>query len=120
MENLKNLKNHNPITIYRGKIESIVIFEVLEHELKSIENGELPKIYEKWGSNLLSGSLTLFLSWLAGDFEYEILNSIILLGWFTGIIVGIILLVVSRRNKKHIKTILDMIRQRHIIKISNE
>lgn len=118
MEKLKNLKNYNPITIYRGRIKSIVIFEIWEHELESIENGEKRKTYEKWGSNLLSGSLTLLLSWLTGDFGYEFLNSIILLAWFTGIIVGIILLVISRKNKKDITTILDMIRQRHIIKKS--
>lgn len=116
MEKLKNFKNHKPINIYRGRVESIVIFDVLEHELDIIENGETHKTFGRWGPNLLFFSLSLFVTWLTGDFTYEFPNLIILLGGFTGTIVGVILIIISKENRKSVKTIINMIRQRHTIK----
>lgn len=116
MEKLKNLKNHNHLTIYRGRIESIVIFEVLEHELDIIENGEKHRTFGKHGSNLLYFSLSLIVNWLTSDLAYEFLNFIILLGGFTGTILGIILIRIYRQDKKSVETILDRIRKRIIIK----
>lgn len=113
MGKLKNDKEHQPIKIHRGRIKSIIVFEILENELDIIENGEKHKPLERWGTNLLSISLTLFLAWLTGDFANEFLDLMILLGWFSGTIVGAILLQISKQYKKSVKTTIEMIRRRH-------
>ncbi len=102
--------------IYRATIKSLIIFEVAEYELDILENGEKHKTLGKWGSNMLSVSLTLFLTWLTTDFANEFLYLIFLLSWFTGTFLGIVIILISKRDKKSIKTILDQIRQRHITK----
>ncbi len=100
--------------IYKAIIKSFIIFEVAEYELDILENGEKHKTLGKWGSNMLSVSLTLFLTWLTSEFANEFLRLIFLLLWFTGIFLGIVLILISRRDKKSSKTILNQIRQRHI------
>jgi hypothetical protein len=113
MRSIEKFEKHKPINIYRGRIESLVIYEVSEYELDIIENGEKKKTFGNWGSNLLYFSLSLLVTWITGDFAYEFLKLIILLGWFTGTILGIILILISKQDKKSVKTIIDKIRQRH-------
>jgi len=118
MKEHKKSKKNKAIKIYRAKIKSLIIFEVVEYELVILEYGEKHKSLGKWGSNTLSISLTLFVTWLTTDFENEFLHLIFLLFWFTGSFLGIVLILISKRDKKSTKTILDQIRQRHITKKS--
>lgn len=116
MKKHRKSKKNKALKIYKGTIKSILIFEVAEYELDILENGEKNKTLGKWGSNMLSVSLTLFVTWLTNDFANEFQPLIFLLSWFTGTFLGIVLILISKRDKKFNKTILDQIRQRHITK----
>ena len=98
--------------VYRGSIPYFLIYDVSEYELDIIEKAKDNRPLETWGYNILSAALSFFIAWSTCVFPTELLDLIFLCSWLIGVILSPVLIIISKREQKSMKTILEKIRSR--------
>ncbi len=118
--NLQNNDNDSTVPVRRGKVDSVDLFEVKEHELEILENGGSDtnsSIYLNFSIFLLSISVSsTFSIWATEKFSAPIYQILLLIITVVGFLMGGFLLLLWRNKRKKerssIKAIVKTIRDR--------
>ncbi len=111
MNTQKNTQE-KPLRVRRGRVDSVDLFEVKEHELEILENGEPTGIYLNFSIFLLSVALSCILALGSATFSSSRMENIFLFLAIIGLIGGLLLIVLWWRGRKSIKSIITRIKNR--------
>lgn len=98
--------------IRRGKVDSLNIYEVKEHELEMLEKGQVGTLQLNFAIFLFSISLTCIASLATADFKWEIVKTIFAIITVVGIIVGSYLMLSWWRTRTPLKEVVSTIKKR--------
>lgn len=111
-----NTQNNNigdkPLRVRRGRVDSVDLYEVKEHELEILENGDTNSIYLNFAIFLLSSAMSCVLAISTATFVSELIQYCFLFVTLIGFIGGFFLLILWWRGRKSIKTIIKTIKNR--------
>jgi hypothetical protein len=111
-----NTQNNNigdkPLRVRRGRVDSVDLYEVKEHELEILENGEPTGIYLNFSIFLLSIALSCISALCTATFDKAIIENSFLFLSIIGILGGVFLIVLWWRGRKSIKLIIQKIKNR--------
>lgn len=111
-----NTQNNNigdkPLRVRRGRVDSVDLYEVKEHELEVLENGDTNSIYLNFAIFLLSSAVSCVLAISTATFVSELIQYCFLFVTIIGFIGGLFLLILWWRGRKSIKTIVSRIKNR--------
>ncbi|MFC4720946.1 hypothetical protein ACFO5O_01325 [Geojedonia litorea] len=111
-----NSQNNNvgdkPLRVRRGRVDSVDLYEVKEHELEILENGDTNSIYLNFAIFLLSSAVSCVLAISTAKFVSELIQNCFLFVTIIGFIGGLFLLILWWRGRKSIKTIVSRIKNR--------
>lgn len=83
-----------PFKIKRGRVDSLSLYEITEHELVILENGSPSSLYLNFSLLLLTTATSFLISLLTTTIEsdrtYAIFVILIVIGYVLGILLGII------------------------------
>ncbi len=103
----------NSVTIRRGRVSSVDLYEIKESELDQLENGSDAGIKLNFSIFLFSMAATAIASLCTADFsQAPTVKTIFLIVSIVGIIIGAYLLIVWMREHKSTKTVIKKIRER--------
>ena len=98
-----------------GKVDSLVIYEVSEGELETIERGSPNSTYLNFSVFLLSIFISFFIALLTCDFtKNERLFNIFLIVCIIGGLIGLLLFIIWYRTKNDVDIVIKKIKQRII------
>lgn len=111
-----NTQNNNisdkPLRVRRGRVDSVDLYEVKEHELEILENGDTNSIYLNFAIFLLSSAVSCVLAISTATFVSELIQYCFLFVTIIGFIGGLFLLILWWRGRKSIKAIIKTIKNR--------
>lgn len=100
------------LLVRRGRVDSVDLFEVKEHELEILENGEPTGIYLNFSVFLLSTAFACILALSSATFSSPKMENTFLFIAIIGLIGGIFLLILWWKGRKSIKAIIKTIKSR--------
>ena len=98
--------------IRRGRVDSLNIYEVKEHELELLENGAAGTLQFNFAIFLFSIALTCIAALATADFKWDIVRSIFVFTTVVGLIVGSYLMLNWWRTRTSLKKVVSVIRSR--------
>ena len=101
----------NPRIIW-GRVDSVNLYEVTEHELEILAKGSEATLHFSFAIFLLSVACTCAVALGTSKFESETMGEIFLFVCVVGFIVGIFLLISWFRSRKSVKNIISIIKDR--------
>ena len=104
--------NDEKLLIRRGRVDSLSIYEVKEHELELLENGAAGTLQFNFAIFLFSIALTCIAALATADFKWDIVRSIFVFTTIVGIIVGSYLMLSWWRTRTSLKEVVSVIRNR--------
>jgi len=104
-------KDEKPL-IRRGRVDSLNIYEVKEHELEQLEKGTAGTLQFNFAIFLFSITLTCIAALATADFKWEIVRSIFVFTTVVGIVVGSYLMFSWWRTRTSLKEVVSVIRNR--------
>ena len=104
-------KDEKPL-IRRGRVDSLNIYEVKEHELELLEKGAAGTLQFNFAIFLFSIALTCIAALATADFKWEIVRSIFVFTTVVGLIVGSYLMLNWWRTRTSLKEVVSVIRSR--------
>lgn len=103
----------NSVTIRRGRVSSVDLYEIKESELDQLENGSDAGIKLNFSIFLFSMAATAIASLCTADFSQSpTVKTIFLIVSIVGIVIGLYLLIVWVHEHKSTKTVIKKIRER--------
>ncbi|MDP1803380.1 MAG: hypothetical protein Q8L81_18600 [Bacteroidota bacterium] len=111
-ENSQNIDSESTVSIRRGRVESVDLFEVKEHELEILENGGSDSIYLNFSIFLISIALSAIFSLCTSTFSLPIYQTLFLIIAVVGMLGGIFLLILWLKQRKSTKSVVKIIRGR--------
>ncbi|WP_044398843.1 hypothetical protein [Lacinutrix sp. Hel_I_90] len=112
MSTQNNNIGDKPLRVRRGRVDSVDLFEVKEHELEILENGDTNSIYLNFAIFLLSSAVSCVLAISTANFVSELIQYCFLFVTIIGFIGGLFLLILWWRGRKSIKKIVSIIKNR--------
>lgn len=101
------------VSIKRGRVDSLTIFEIRQDELTTIEKGSSNSIYLNFAIFLLSIAISFLIAILTSDYTDKVLTfSVFCIISSVGFIVGIFLLILWLRLKDDFKEVIKNIKNR--------
>ncbi len=101
-----------PFKIKRGRVDSLSLFEITEHELNVLESGSPSSLFLNFALLLLSTAVSFLIALtsttIASDRVFTVFVVIVVLGFIS----GLILLVLWWKNRQSTASIVARIRQR--------
>ncbi len=104
-------KDEKPL-IRRGRVDSLNIYEVKEHELELLENGAAGTLQFNFAIFLFSIALTCIAALATADFKWDIVRSIFVFTTVVGLVVGSYLMLSWWRTRTSLKEVVSGIRNR--------
>ena len=104
-------KDEKPL-IRRGRVDSLNIYEVKEHELELLEKGAAGTLQFNFAVFLFSIALTCIAALATADFKWDIVRSIFVFTTVVGLIVGSYLMLNWWRTRTSLKKVVSVIRSR--------
>lgn len=104
-------KEEKPL-IRRGRVDSLNIYEVKEHELELLEKGAAGTLQFNFAIFLFSIALTCIAALATADFKWDIVRSIFVFTTVVGLIVGSYLMLNWWRTRTSLKKVISVIRSR--------
>ena len=104
-------KDEKPL-IRRGRVDSLDIYEVKEHELEQLEKGIAGTLQFNFAIFLFSIALTCIAALATADFKWDIVRSIFVFTTIVGLIVGSYLMLNWWRTRTSLKEVVSVIRSR--------
>ncbi|MCU0427006.1 MAG: hypothetical protein MUF71_15415 [Candidatus Kapabacteria bacterium] len=99
--------------IKRARVDSLIIYDVTEGELETIERGSPSSLYLNISIALLSIAISFLITLLTFDFKDKIyLFIVFVLVTIVGICLGVILFIVWWRTKNDVDIVLKKIKER--------
>ena len=98
--------------IRRGRVDSLDIYEVKEHELEQLEKGIAGTLQFNFAIFLFSIALTCIAALATADFKWDIVRSIFVFTTVVGLIVGSYLMLNWWRTRTSLKEVVSVIRSR--------
>ena len=108
----KNTNSDKSLRVRRGRVDSVNLYEVKENELEILENGETAGLQLNFSIFLLSIAFSGILTLCTATFSSSILQNIFLFVVIIGVILGIYLLLMWRKGRKSIKSVIQKIKDR--------
>ena len=102
----------NELTIFRGKVDSLTLYEITDHELNVLEKGSPNSIYLNFSIFLLSVGLSFLVALLSADIPSERTYVTFLIFCLVGVFLGAFLLVLWCRMKSEVTSVVSRIRER--------
>ena len=105
--------NEKGLTIKRGKVDSLSIYEVSENELSTIEKGSSSSIYLNFSIFLLSIAVSFFIALLTGEYTDKLLTYITFICLtIIGFVIGLFLLILWLKKKDDFSQVIERIKSR--------
>ena len=98
--------------ILRGKVSSVLLYEVTEHELDTLEKGTPTSLFLNFGIALLSISCSFLIALLTTNIDSDRLFMVFTFIVIVGFISGIILMCVWWRDRQSINELIKKIKSR--------
>ena len=99
MVNPNSFKNSEKLPVRRGRVASIDLYEVKEHELELLEKGPAGTLQFNFAIFLLSTAITCIIALLTSDFKWQTARTIFILASIVGILQGSYLIISWWRAK---------------------
>lgn len=100
------------VLVRRGRVDSVNLYEVKEHELELLENGAAGTLQFNFAIFLFSIALTCIAALATADFKWEIVKSIFVFTTVVGLVVGSYLMLSWWRTRTSLKEVVSVIRNR--------
>lgn len=100
------------LLIRRGRVDSLNIYEVKEHELELLEKGAAGTLQFNFAIFLFSIALTCIAALATADFKWDIVKSIFVFTTVVGLIVGSYFMLSWWRTRTSLKEVVSVIRSR--------
>ena len=100
------------LLIRRGRVDSLNIYEVKEHELELLEKGQVGTLLLNLGIFLLSIAFTCIAALATADFRSPIAETVFIFIIVVGILGGLCLILIWWKTKQSIKEVVSIIRSR--------
>ena len=104
--------NNEKLLIRRGRVDSLNIYEVKEHELELLEKGQVGTLLLNLGIFLFSIAFTCIAALATADFRSPIAESIFIFIIVVGILGGLCLILIWWKTKQSIRKVVSIIRSR--------
>ena len=98
--------------IKRGRVDTVNIYEVKEHELELLEKGATETLQFNFAIFLFSTAITCIVALLTSNFKWQTVRVIFILISIVGILQGSYLIISWWRSKKTIRELITTIRSR--------
>lgn len=108
----QNSDTDSTLPVRRGRVDSVDLFEVKEHELEILENGGSDSIFLNFAIFLISTAFSAILSLCTSTFIKPLYETLFLIIAVVGIIGGGFLLILWLKQRKSIKLVIKTIRNR--------
>ena len=105
------IRREKPL-IRRGRVDSVNIYEVKEHELEILEKGTAGTLQFNFAIFLFSTAITCIVALLTSNFKWQTVRVIFILISIVGILQGSYLIISWWRSKKPIRELVTTIRSR--------
>lgn len=112
MNSQGNNTSEKPLRVRRGRVDSVDLFEIKEHELELLENGEPTGIHLNFAIFLFSIAISCILSLATATFNSERIENVFLFTSIIGLLGSLYLFILWWRGRKSIKSIISKIRNR--------
>ena len=104
--------NDEKLPVRRGRVESVNLYEVKEHELELLEKGQVGTLLLNLGIFLFSIAFTCIAALATADFRSPIAETIFTFIIVVGILLGLCLILIWWRTKRSITEVVSTIRNR--------
>ena len=115
-EALMNTKNEHsgdkPFKIKRGRVDSLSLYEITEHELVTLENGSPSSLYLNFSLLLLTTATSFLISLLTTTIESDRTYFTFVILVVVGYVLGILLGIIWWRTRQSVSEITKRIRSR--------
>ena len=98
--------------IRRGRVDSVDLYEVKEHELELLEKGQVGMLQLNLAIFLFSIAFTCIAALATADFRWKIAETIFTFIIVVGILLGLCLILIWWRTKQSIAKVISTIRNR--------
>ena len=112
MSKSNNKLGEKALRIRRGRVDSVDLYEVKEHELEILENGEQTGIYLNFAILLISLAFSGILALSTATFTNLKIENTFLFVSIIGVFGGIFLFILWWRGRKSIKLVIQKIKNR--------
>lgn len=114
MNDFRSPASDENIRVRRGKVDAVVLYEIREDELESLERGGISTIQISLSSSLITLAVAFTIALLTSDFkpELEIVKYLFGIAAFSGFVLGVYFGVVAYLTKSSVKKIGETIRER--------
>ena len=100
------------LPVRRGRVESVNLYEVKEHELELLEKGQVGTLLLNLGIFLFSIAFTCIAALATADFRSPIAETIFTFIIVVGILLGLCLILIWWKTKQSIRKTVSTIRNR--------
>ena len=105
-------KNEDKLPVRRGRVASVDLYEVKEHELEILERGQVGTLQLNFAIFLFSIAFTCIAALATADFRWQIAETIFIFIIVVGILLGSFLIFIWWRTKQSITKVITTIRNR--------
>jgi uncharacterized membrane protein len=100
------------VLVRRGRVDSVNLYEVKEHELELLEKGQVGTLLLNLGIFLFSIAFTCIAALATADFRSPIAETIFIFIIVVGILGGLCLILIWWKTKQSIRKVVSTIRNR--------
>ena len=112
MANQTEHSGDKPFKIRRGRVDSLSLYEITEHELVTLENGSPSSLYLNFSLLLLTTATSFLISLLTTTIESDRTYAIFVILVVVGYVLGVLLGIIWWRTKQSVSVITKRIRSR--------
>lgn len=112
MNDFRSPASDENIRVRRGRVDAVVLYEVREDELESLERGGISTIQISLSSSLITLAVAFTIALLTSNFKSEIVKYLFGIAAFSGFVLGIYFGLVAYLTKSSVKKIGETIRKR--------
>ena len=112
MNDLRSPASDENIRVRRGRVDAVVLYEVREDELESLERGGISTLQISLSSSLITLAVAFTIALLTSDFKQEIVRYLFGVAAFSGFVLGLYFGLVAYLTKSSVKKIGETIRKR--------
>lgn len=108
----KDTNSEKTLRVRRGRVDSVILYEVKENELEILENGEQTNLQLNFSIFLFSISFSGIFTLLTATFTNALIQETFLLISICGFIIGLYLLLIWWKGRSSIKSVIKIIKDR--------
>lgn len=113
MENISDHKETGEnIPVKKGKVDSLTVYEVTEHELDQLEKGLPASLFLNFSIPFITTGISFFIALLTTTIESDRMFNVFVIITIISFIAGVILFILWYRDRKSIKVLITKIKDR--------